>query len=93
MTQQLRDSQAEGQKLNLINKYRRCIVRVQFPPPDKLVLQGTFSITETVEDVVRFIQNFLQVSQIEVFDVSGPNMPTPLTLPSCVKTLNFFVLG
>ena len=91
MTQQLRDSQAEGQKLNLINKYRRCIVRVQFPPPDKLVLQGTFSITETVEDVVRFIQNFLQVSQIEVFDVSGPNIP--LTLPSCVKTLNFYVLG
>ena len=68
MTQQLRDSHAEGQKLNLINKYRRCIVRVQFPPPDKLVLQGTFSITETVEDVVRFIQNFLQVSQNEVFD-------------------------
>ena len=92
MTQQLRDSQAEGQKLNLINKYRRCIVRVQFPPPDKLVLQGTFSITETVEDVVRFIQNFLQVSQNEVFDVSGPNI-TPLTLPSCVKTLNFYVLG
>ena len=77
MTQQLRDSQAEGQKLNLINKYRRCIVRVQFPPPDKLVLQGTFSITETVEDVVRFIQNFLQVSQNEVVDISGPN-----TLPS-----------
>ena len=73
MTQQLRDSQAEGQKLNLINKYRRCIVRVQFPPPDKLVLQGTFSITETVEDVVRFIQNFLQVSQNEVVDISGPN--------------------
>lgn len=92
MTQQLRDSQAEGQKLNLINKYRRCIVRVQFPPPDKLVLQGTFSITETVEDVVRFIQNFLQVSQNEVFDVSGPNI-TSLTLPSCVKTLNFSVLG
>ena len=89
MTQQLRDSQAEGQKLNLINKYRRCIVRVQFPPPDKLVLQGTFSITETVEDVVRFIQNFLQVSQNEVFDVSGPN----ITLPSCAKTLNFYVLG
>ena len=63
MTQQLRDSQAEGQKLNLINKYRRCIVRVQFPPPDNLVLQGTFSITETVEDVVRFVQNFLKVSR------------------------------
>ena len=92
MTQQLRDSQAEGQKLNLINKYRRCIVRVQFPPPDKLVLQGTFSITETVEDVVRFIQNFLQVSQNEVVDISGPNS-TPLTLPSCVKTSNFSVLG
>ena len=78
MTQQLRDSQAEGQKLNLINKYRRCIVRVQFPPPDKLVLQGTFSITETVKDVVRFIQNFLQVSQNEVVDISGPNNIGPL---------------
>ena len=86
MTQQLRDSQAEGQKLNLINKYRRCIVRVQFPPPDKLVLQGTFSITETVEDVVRFVQNFLQVSHNEIPRYIG-------TKYSCVETLNFSVLG
>ena len=71
MTQQLRDSQAEGQKLNLINKYKRCIVRVQFPPPDKLVLQGTFSITETVEDVVRFVQNFLKVSRNKVTLYTG----------------------
>ena len=90
MTQQLRDSQAEGQKLNLINKYRRCIVRVQFPPPDKLVLQGTFSITETVEDVVRFVQNFLQVSQKQYLDISGQNN---LALMSCVEKLNFSVLG
>lgn len=90
MTQQLRDSQAEGQKLNLINKYRRCIVRVQFPPSDKLVLQGTFSITETVEDVVRFVQNFLQVSQKQYLDISGQNN---LALMSCVEKLNFSVLG
>ena len=91
MTQQLRDSQAEGQKLNLINKYRRCIVRVQFPPPDKLVLQGTFSITETVEDVVRFVQNFLQVSQNEVVRYIGSK--NRLALMSCVETLSFSVLG
>ena len=89
MTQQLRDSQAEGQKLNLINKYRRCIVRVQFPPPDKLVLQGTFSITETVEDVVRFIQNFLQVSQNEVVDISGPNSPLPSRYQVVLKHRTF----
>ena len=61
MTQQLRDSHAEGAKLNLLNRYKRCIIRIQFPPPDSLVIQGIFSITESIGDVVNFIKNFIQV--------------------------------
>ena len=61
MTQQLRDSQAEGAKLNLLNRYKRCIIRIQFPPPDSLVIQGTFSITESISDVIQFVKNFMQV--------------------------------
>ena len=83
MTQQLRDSQAEGQKLNLINKYKRCIVRVQFPPPDKLVLQGTFSITDTLEDVVRFVQNFLKVSRNNVTPYIGTKYHSPRDTALC----------
>ena len=61
MTRQLRESQAIGNKLNLMNKYKKCIIRIQFPPPDRLVLQGTFTITETIGDVIRFVDNFIQV--------------------------------
>merc|ERR1712156_739908 len=60
MTRQLRESQAIGNKLNLMNKYKKCIIRIQFPPPDRLVLQGTFNITETIGDVIRFVNNFIQ---------------------------------
>jgi len=60
MTRQLRESQAIGNKLNLMNKYKKCIIRIQFPPPDRLVLQGTFTITETIGDVIRFVDNFIQ---------------------------------
>ena len=58
----MRDTQAEGSKLTLLNKYRRCILRIQFPSPDCLVLQGTFLITETISDVVNFVRKYLQVS-------------------------------
>ena len=61
MTRQLRESQAIGNKLNLMNKYKKCIIRIQFPPPDRLVLQGAFTITETIGDVIRFVNNFIQV--------------------------------
>ena len=63
MTQQLRESQAEGQKLNLMNKYKRCLIRIQLPSPDNLVLQGTFSVADNIEDVENFIRHFLQVCQ------------------------------
>ena len=61
LTRQLRESQAEGNKLRLMNKYKKCIIRIQFPPPDRLVLQGTFTVTETIEDVITFVLNFIQV--------------------------------
>ena len=61
LTRQLRESQAEGNKLMLMNKYKKCIIRIQFPPPDRLVLQGTFTVTETIEDVITFVLNFIQV--------------------------------
>ena len=61
MTRQLRESQAEGNKLNLMNKYKKSIIRVQFPPPDSLVLQGAFTVTETIEDVINFVRHYIQV--------------------------------
>ena len=61
LTQQLRDAQAEGMKLNLLNKYKKCIIRIQFPKPDCLVLQGVFLISESISDVIQFVEKFLQV--------------------------------
>jgi len=72
LTRQLRESQAEGNKLRLMNKYKKCIIRVQFPPPDRLVLQGTFTVTETIEDVITFVLNFIQDSDTPVHLFTTP---------------------
>jgi len=72
LTRQLRESQAEGNKLMLMNKYKKCIIRIQFPPPDRLVLQGTFTVTETIEDVITFVLNFIQDSDSPVHLFTTP---------------------
>lgn len=44
-------------QLNLLHKYKKCIIRIHFP--DRLVLQSVFKTTETVSDIVHFIRKYL----------------------------------
>lgn len=44
-------------QLNLLHKYKKCIIRIHFP--DRLVLQSIFKTTETVSDIVNFIRKYL----------------------------------
>ena len=74
LTQQLRDAQAEGMKLNLLNKYKKCIIRIQFPKPDCLVLQGVFLISESISDVIQFVEKFLQV-RLQLWLIINKNFP------------------
>lgn len=44
-------------QLNLLHKYKKCIIRIHFP--NRLVLQSIFKTTETVLDIINFIRNYL----------------------------------
>lgn len=44
-------------QLNLLHKYKKCIVRIHFP--NRLVLQTIFKSTETVLDIIQFVQKYL----------------------------------
>lgn len=40
-----------------MNMYKNVVVRVQFP--DRIILQGVFSPTDTIHDVIDFIKSHL----------------------------------
>lgn len=44
-------------QLNLLHKYKKCIVRIHFP--NRLVLQTVFKSTETVLDIIHFVKKYL----------------------------------
>lgn len=44
-------------QLNLLHKYKKCIIRIHFP--NRLVLQSVFKSTETVLDIIHFVQKYL----------------------------------
>lgn len=44
-------------QLNLLHKYKKCIIRIHFP--SRLVLQTIFKPTETVLDIMNFIRRYL----------------------------------
>ena len=66
MTEQMRQAQKEGQKLALLNKYRRAVIRVQLP--DRHVVQGFYLPGETLEKVVETLRQYLKLpNEIELF--------------------------
>lgn len=50
-------------QLNLLHRYKKCIIRIHFP--DRLVLQTVFRSTETVLDIINFIQKYLVDESLE----------------------------
>merc|ERR1711874_239518 len=50
MTQAMRDAQKEGEKLALLNRYKHCVLRIQFP--SRHVIQGIFSPGTTIQQVM-----------------------------------------
>lgn len=59
MTQGMRETQKEGQKLNLMNKYKKCLVRMNFAQ-DAVVIQGVFTPVQTVGQVAASLRPFLR---------------------------------
>ncbi|GAB1866062.1 Tether containing UBX domain for GLUT4 [Camponotus japonicus] len=56
--------------LDRLNKYRRTVIRIQFP--DQFVLQGLFGPLETIEIVKNFIKNYLDDPNCEFVIYTSP---------------------
>lgn len=56
-TSAMRELEKTQNQLNLLSKYKKCIIRIHFP--NRLVLQTVFKSTETVLDVMNFIRKYL----------------------------------
>ncbi|KAG5891262.1 hypothetical protein JTB14_019669 [Gonioctena quinquepunctata] len=74
MTYTLRKLEESKKQLRQLNRYKKAIIRVQFP--DRAVLQGTFQPTETIADVVEFVRGFLEERICKFYVYSTP--------PKCV---------
>lgn len=70
MTSALRNLEESKKQLRQLNKYKKAIIRVQFP--DRTVLQGTFKPTETIKDVIEFVREYLDDTSIPVYLYTTP---------------------
>ena len=59
MTSEMRKTVREGEKLALLNRHPKTVVRIQFP--DLIVLQGIFLSGQTVGDVQDFVRRYLVI--------------------------------
>ena len=58
LTKGMKEARHEGQKLTLLQKYRRCLIRVQFGHDGK-VIQTVFNPSQTVNEVKQALKEFL----------------------------------
>ncbi|XP_050520416.1 tether containing UBX domain for GLUT4-like [Daktulosphaira vitifoliae] len=56
-TNAMKELEKTQNKLNILHKYKKCIVKIHFP--DRLVLQSVFKPTESIGDVTNFIRKYL----------------------------------
>jgi len=53
----MRELEKTQHQLNLLHKYKKCIIRIHFP--NRLVLQTVFKTTETVLDIINYVRKYL----------------------------------
>lgn len=58
MTSALRNLEESKKQLRLLNKYKQTVIRIHFP--DRTVLQGVFTPTDTIADIVSFVRQYLE---------------------------------
>lgn len=73
MTSKMREMEHDTQTMLKLNRYRTTVIRIQFA--NRLVLQGIFLPSDTIQQVMDFVRGFL----------NDPNMEFHL----CKKANNF----
>lgn len=58
LTAKMREMDEASKVLQKLNRYKKTIIRIQFP--DRLVLQGQFAPIDTIAVVMEFIRPYLQ---------------------------------
>ena len=53
-----RELEKNKAQLSMLNKYKKVVIRIQFP--NQLVLQGLFKPIETIQDVIDFVKIYLE---------------------------------
>ena len=67
MTQQMRQAQKEGEKLALLNKYKRSVIRVQLP--DRHVVQGFYHPGAKLNEVIENLQRHLKLKPEDQYEL------------------------
>ncbi|XP_018574322.1 tether containing UBX domain for GLUT4 [Anoplophora glabripennis] len=78
MTSALRNLEESKKQLRQLNKYKKAVIRVQFP--DRTVLQGTFAPVDTIGDVVKFVKEYLEDKSLNFYVYCTP--------PKCILDEN-----
>jgi len=71
LTKGMRDSRQEGLKLTLLQKYKKCMVRVQFGV-DALVVQSVFTPGQTIQEVKNALKEFLVEPEMKFYLYTTP---------------------
>ncbi|CAG9864464.1 unnamed protein product [Phyllotreta striolata] len=70
MTSNLRNLEDSKKQLRQINRYKKAIIRIQFP--DRIVLQGTFNPSDTIKDVMDFTRQYLHDESTQFYVFTTP---------------------
>lgn len=70
LTSTLRNFEESKKQLRQLNKYKKAIIRIQFP--DRSVLQGTFKPIETIKCVLEFVREYLDNKSLQFYLYSTP---------------------
>lgn len=65
LTAQLRELEEDKERLTKLNRYKKSIIRIEFP--DRHVLQGTFTPMETIETVMNFVRLYLTSPEVDFY--------------------------
>lgn len=57
MTSKMRELEHDNQTMLKLNRYKTTVIRIQFA--NRLVLQGIFLPSDTIQQVMGFVRNFL----------------------------------
>lgn len=70
MTSALRELEESKKQLRHLNKYRKCIIRIQFP--DRFILQGVFSPKDSIKIVSDFVKDHLAATDLPFYLYTTP---------------------